>query len=181
MHPHEIKRLLGRNVLLEAIVEEKTESGLFIPLAGMARFPQIGRVVATSSLCEEGLRVGDVALLADEGLDTGDSYWKAMLLDLKDWKIEHCDLDECWQPISEAVCRYRKQGENCKVRVKTINGEWLSMDASDILDYGVEDLSHPGFRLEYVNCYIFWFEHEGLSRLFYIVSEKDILATLEIA
>jgi hypothetical protein len=148
----------------------------------MARFPQIGKVVATSSRCVEGLVPGDIVILTDEGTDTGDSYWKAMFLHLKDWnQTEYCDLDECWQPIQEAVYRFRRQGENCKVRVKTTDGDWLSMDASDILDYGVDELNHPGFRLEYVNCFIFWFEHEGLSRLFYIVSEKDILATLEIA
>lgn len=172
-------RPLGKRVLIEAAIETETDGGIIVPPSGEARYPQIGWVVAVGSRTVEGLTEGDLVIIPNEGCDVGHVYSPACSLVLKDWPtVEICDLD-IWPVLKEVVEKSRRTGEDKILRIKTIDSSWLKMQASDVLDYSIVDISDPTLKLEYVNAEIAWLEKDGRSRMFYFVSESDILATLE--
>jgi hypothetical protein len=174
-------RPLGDWVLLEAAIESVTESGLIIPIAALARFPVLAEVIRTGTRCTGPINEGDFALIEDEGFDTGTNYTKYCSLNLKDWPHrEFCDM-EFFDQIRETVEKHRANPstENYQLHVNTVDGTWVSFLASDVLEYQIEDVSEPGTKVEYVQAIRFFTRKDGLEKLFYLVREPMILATVE--
>lgn len=171
----------GKKVLLEAIREEKTASGLWIPPIAQERFPQLGRVLSCGRACVEGLEPGQFVILANEGCDYDHAYWEVVALTLKDWpEREHCDI-ETWPVLKEAVESYRRNPstDDKTITVKTIDGSALNFLASDVLDLQIGTLDDPNLKLDYVDAYMFSLYEGGVNRSFYVVEERIILATVE--
>lgn len=179
MNLENIKRILADKVLIEAATETTSPGGIIIPLQALSRYPQIGWVVATGPKCREGLKKDDLVLLIDEGCDQGHAYYQTLALILKGWdSIEYCDID-IWPIIKETVETYRRTGNDKVINIKTIESGWLTLLASDVLEYTIADLSDPALRLEYVSAIVLRLEVEDRLRMFYIIPESQIPAILE--
>jgi hypothetical protein len=179
MRLESIKRVLSTWVLLEAIEEETSAGGIIIPIEARERFPQLGFVIGVGTKCVERIYPGAFAIIPNEGTEIGNSFYPTCVLDLKDWPTRETFDAETWPIFREGIESYRRSGNDKKFSGKTLEGDVLHFLASDVLDYGIEDLTNKGLKLDHVPGVRFFIEKDGFSRLFYFIREDEILATLE--
>jgi co-chaperonin GroES (HSP10) len=181
LSPDKIKPLKGW-LLLEAAHEPEKKSGLYIPLEAQERYPQIAWVRAAGY--GSSFEPNQLVVLPNEGFGVNEgsyTYWQVCYMILfdegKSTKIQ-CDI-EVWPIVREAVEGYRRKGENSWIRVKTVDGETLAFTPDEVLDYGVEEVNHPGYKIDYVPVQMIWLWEDGLRKLFYFIRESGALLVLE--
>lgn len=173
-----IKPLRGW-VFLEAIFEERNQGGIILPVAAEERYPQSAWVRATGAGSE--LLPGDLAVIPSEGHVQDSTYWPSTYLVLFDSGREtkiNCAV-ETFDQIRETVEGDRRSGEIHWLTLKTLDSETLRFTSDEVLDYGIEDLSHPGFRLDYTPTQMLWFWEGGIERLFYFTKEANIALVIQ--
>lgn len=173
---------LRGKVVLEALEEPESISGIIIPLDFRERYPQIARVRLVGK--GSSLNPGAIVVLPNEGADVAFGsyfYFKVAFAILHDSGAEtkiQCD-EEVWPILREAVEEDRRSGNRRLIRVKTLDGETIGFTSDEVLDYGLEDFSHPGYKLDYIPVHMFWAFEGSMKKLFYITEESQILLTIE--
>lgn len=171
-------RPLGTNVLLQA-VRARTAGGLILPVGYEDRYPQSGVVKAKGR--NATLEIGDLCVLPDEGTDSGNSYYQVFSITLLGEREPISCALEVEPTVREYVRKFRANAatHDYNIVVKTIESETVKFNASDVLDYGIVDLSNAGLRLEYVPVKMLYLFVNNAIELFYIAREEEILATIK--
>lgn len=174
-----IKKPLRGKVVLEAIEESEEDSLIITPIEYRERYPQVGKV----RLVGEGstLPLGVFAVLPNEG-DTFDGpFWTVafVLLSERGEDLKLLFSAEVFDIVRETVEADRRSGTPRWITLKTIDGETIRFTSDEVLTYGLEDLSEPGVRLDYLPVSMLRAWEDGIEKLFYILSEDQILFTFE--
>jgi hypothetical protein len=182
LSPGQIFPTKGR-VLLEAVRPERRfgpeGEALFLPEVG--RYPTVGRVYRGGE--EEGLKVGDLVVLQDEGQEMPHTYYDVFKIVVGDFQgqteiIADNEIEPLFRERVEAF-RANPSTEDKRLSVKDVaTGEQWSFLCSDVLTYGYEDLTTPTYRLEYIPTFMIDLYHEGKFRLFYIAHLSNILMVI---
>lgn len=167
--------------LLQAITAEQTKSGLYIPIEGELRYP-------TSAIVIRGgpdLIPGHLAILEDEGRKVDRSYYDVFKVWVGDFKenVEIIAQVEAEPIFSATVKSYRANpsSENKWITLKDVlTDEVIRFQCSDVKDWSFDDAAHPTYRLEYVHTQMLDLWTGEKFELFYIIDERNILATVEL-
>jgi co-chaperonin GroES (HSP10) len=169
-------RPLGTWLFIEPIVEY-SQGGIIIPPEALERYPQAGFILAKGSRCSEDIRVGDIAVLVNEGVAGERTYYQVCTLKLKDWPdTEHFHLETFEQFLTQ-LHEYQRNPSTAdkQLHAKTVEDTWLSFLTSDIEELNVSDVANPMIKLDYVHTQIIHLD----NRMFYFAREQDILTTVE--
>lgn len=177
MHVSQIRPLRGW-VLVEALEPEETQGGLAVPPEAQSRYPEVGKVIATGRV-DEDIQPGDLCIIPNEGSMQGRTYWQACFILLRDndgSELKVLASLEVEPVVRETVERWRAAptSPDLRIVVETLDADKVIFNCSDVLDYGLEDLSEPGYRLEYIPAFHIILESREKFRLHYLLNQKEI-------
>jgi len=167
--------------LLKAVDAAQMESGLWVPVLGELRYPTSAIVVKGSP----SLTPGHLAILEDDGAQVERSYYDVFKVRVRDFK----EFLEIMAPIEsepifvEAVRQYRANpsSENKWLALKdVVSDEIIKFQCSDVEDWSFDDAAYPTYRLEYVPTQMLDLWTGEKFELFYLIDERNILATMEL-
>lgn len=173
-------RLIGKNIVVRPHWDWDSFGSITIPRHVLERYPKTGFVLNVGPDCAEGLQPGDFVLLDDDGTRIS---WEGMTvcqIELKDYGQIFVQ-EEIEAVIHEPITRYRNGGPDRQIVVQDLKGEGFSFLCSDVLSYGLGQLTERNQDLEYVPTIIIWHRQPDDYKVFpyYIIHEDNILAKLE--
>lgn len=184
LSPSQIHPRPGR-ILLET-VQPLTSNLIWLPNVE-SRYPNMGFVVeAGQSKKGFNLQVNDLILLKDEGHHTDTAtYYDVFAINLHDFKEEVKIIVESDR---EPAFRERMNAFNASpsndfmISVKDVEEQGWTFNASDVEDWGFEELAHKTWRAEYIPTFMIDLDM-GVGNpyhLHYIVDERNILAIIQV-
>jgi len=185
IHPDSITPAPGK-VLLEAVFSPEKGKLLYYDPRSIVRYPNLGFVVKVGKTKETSLAPNQLVLLQDEGRNTDQhSYYNVFAVDIRDHKekIKVLVDIEVEERFRQAVKRYRANPstDDSFINIKDhITEDWIGFNASDVEDFGFEEIAHPNWRMEYIPTYMIHLSRgpETPLILHYIVDESKIMAIL---
>ena len=165
-------------LLCEPIFPENVGS-LIIP----GRTETVGRYSSTAVVHQIGplnseIEIGDLVILEDEGFETETANIDVFLLIAKPVSnpIHIYISSEYESELHVLLGEFKRNKKDQKIRVRDeIQGNWASMNLSDILEITKAPITENALRAEYLPTIFL----ELADGFFYLVHEKKILATLK--
>lgn len=157
---------------------------LYVPETVLDRYPTSGWVWAVGPGAQENLQVGDYVLIEEEGLSVDRTYYDVFELTLKhdDGFIESIFVEIEVEPVvRETVSEYRRAGVDTFIKtVDKKNGGSIGFHAHNVVSWQFGQVANPAYNLTYVPVHMYYLVNEDDKlELFYLTSEKRILATVE--
>lgn len=189
MHQDDVYPVGGR-ILLEAVFEESTVDSFgrewAIPFEYQNRYPNAGWYVRGAP-SHWNVERDDLLILDDEGSEVDRTYYDVFRLILEDERdgerynlIINIDGLQAFEEIMKAYYKEPSVHKTRQISVKDVEGTAWTFECQDVLDYGVDELAHPTYELEYIPTKMIelWIS-ETEKRLHYLVDPKRILLILK--
>ena len=178
----------GRSVLSEALFEEFTEGGLYIPIEAQERYPFIGRVVNIGPKVREDIKPDDLAIFSTEMFDAPNTYIDHFFVLLKDIEEDVRILVtlEVEPYFKEQMDIYKASpvGEDRWIQLQDIQTDVaFKFLASDVKDFGPASVRvSETQKLRYIDTMMFpLLNDEGRAILFYLTDEREIQGVIRNA
>lgn len=179
-------QMLGEYILIECNDSDPyTKVGsLFVPLAAAEVYPTSGWVIAVGPKVVD-LSRGDFVLIEEEGTAVDSTYYDVfeILLRLDDGSIESIWAElEVEIVLRDEVSKFRRgAGPDNQMSIKDLKeGESISFNCSDVVDWQFGDMANPSYDLTYVPVHMFiYLNEDDEPALFYITTPAKIMSTLE--
>jgi hypothetical protein len=179
-------RMLGEYILIECNDSDPyTKVGsLFVPLAASEVYPTSGWVINVGPKVVD-LSRGDFVLIEEEGTQLDATYYDVfeILLRMDDGSIESIYAElEVEIVLRDEVSKFRRgAGPDSQLSIKDLKeGESISFNCSDVVDWQFGDMANPSYDLTYVPVHMYiYLNEDDEPALFYITKPAKIISTLE--
>ena len=157
----------GKLVLCEALWQDQTPSGLWIPYEAQDKYPNIGEILAIGPGCNEDIQPEDIAIFSTEMFDAPNTEMDCFQVVLRDGEEDVRILVDM-----DVETHFKEQMDSFSANPST-EDRWIQLMnledelaykflASDVLEWGPANLQASSFqKLRYVETRMF--DLDGLT------------------